>query len=447
VLIIAIQKILHAESIHHHWRLIRRTANPTRGSAVTRLTVPHPAGDTLYAMREGVESQVAAAIKTRYRVAWGAPILQDARLHSDFRFLANTVLADQVLQGSYIHPENMDTHTKLLLQEAQHIFHRLSKEEVVDFVLTTDFQSYWQHANEDIQSYKSRCHFRHYKAASFDRYPSAMHAVKLTLAASTSVPLARWGIGLMVLLEKVFGNIYIDKMWTICLLEADYNWLNKFVFAKQMMDEAFEGDIIPAEQFAKRGSQATERVLTSGLFCDIAQALHKTMAIESVDLANCYDAVAHPIASIALQRFKICKVMVVIMLYVLKTMTWYLKTVFGQSKISFGGMALDPSMGLGQGNGAPPPGFLAVCTLMINVYCNLGHRVTFILAWAQDAFTLVVVLYVDDSDLFHLAIGMPLDEEFLQLVQTATNDWAGLVRATGGSLKPQKCFWYMLGWV
>jgi hypothetical protein len=39
-------------------------------------------------------------------------------------------------------------------------------------------------------------------------------------------------------------------------------------------------------------------------------SLHKTAAIESVDLANCYDAVAHPIASIALQSFKVCKVMV-----------------------------------------------------------------------------------------------------------------------------------------
>jgi hypothetical protein len=159
-----------------------------------------------------------------------------------------------------------------------------------------------------------------------------MHAAKLTLATSTGVPLARWGNRLTVLLEKVFGNIYIDKMRAICLLEADYNWLNKFVFAKQMMDMAFEGDIIPAEQFAKRGLQATEGVLTSGLFCDIAQALHQTTAIESVDLANCYDAVAHRIASIALQSFKVCKVMVAMMLYVLQTMTWYLKTAFGQSK-------------------------------------------------------------------------------------------------------------------
>jgi hypothetical protein len=69
-------------------------------------------------------------------------------------------------------------------------------------------------------------------------------------------------------------------MQAIYLLEADYNWLNKFVFAKQIMDKDFQGDIIPVEQFAKRGSQATEGVLTSGLLCDIVWALYKTAAVE-----------------------------------------------------------------------------------------------------------------------------------------------------------------------
>ncbi len=146
-------------------------------------------------------------------------------------------------------------------------------------------------------------------------------------------------------------------------------------------------------------------MLTSGLFCN-------TAAIETVDLANCYDAVAHPIASIALQSVKVHNVMVAMMLYVLETMTWYLKTAFGQSKISFGGTSLDPSMGLGQGNGAAPLSFLAVCTLMINVYPNLGQGVTFIRAWAQDAFTLAAVLFIDDSDLFHMAIKMPSTRNF-----------------------------------
>jgi hypothetical protein len=93
-LVIAIQKILCAESIRCRWQSIQQAANPTRGGTVTWLTVPHPAGDTLYATREGVESQGAAAIEMWYKVARGAPILQDAWLHGNFGFLANTVLAD-----------------------------------------------------------------------------------------------------------------------------------------------------------------------------------------------------------------------------------------------------------------------------------------------------------------------------------------------------------------
>jgi hypothetical protein len=35
----------------------------------------------------------------------------------------------------------------------------------------------------------------------------------------------------MVLLEKQFGSIYLEKMRAICLLEAGFNWLNKLIFA------------------------------------------------------------------------------------------------------------------------------------------------------------------------------------------------------------------------
>ncbi len=78
----------------------------------------------------------------------------------------------------------------------------------------------------------------------------------------------------------------------------------------------------------------------------------------------------------------------------------------------FGGTVMTPPWAWARENGAAPPGFLAVCTLMINVYRNLGHGVMFIEAWAWDAFTLSVVLYMGCSDLFHIPIGMPLDEDF-----------------------------------
>ncbi len=274
---------------------------------------------------------------------------------------------------------------------------------MVDFVTTTDFQHFWLHADKEIQLSESGIHFGHYKAAARDRFLSALQAAKLTLAATTGILLARWGNGLTVLLEKVFGNICIDKMQAICLLEADYNWLNKYVFAKRMMDRAFQEDIVPVEQFAKRGSQAAHGVVASSLFCDIARALHQTAAIECVDFANCYNAVAHPIASIVLQSFKVRKVMVAMMLSVLQTMKWYLKTAFGQSATAFCGTLDDPLMGFGQGNGASLQGFLAVSTLLIEVYWRQGHGAQFTLGLAWDAFTIAAVIYVDDSDLLHRA--------------------------------------------
>jgi hypothetical protein len=41
------------------------------------------------------------------------------------------------------------------------------------------------------------------------------------------IPLACWGIGLTVLLEKIVGNNFIHKLRAICLLEADSIGLTK----------------------------------------------------------------------------------------------------------------------------------------------------------------------------------------------------------------------------
>ncbi len=63
--------------------------------------------------------------------------------------------------------------------------------------------------------------------------------------------LARWGKGLTVLLEKILGNVFVHKLRAICLLEADFNWWNKLIFAKQMMKQAVQEGSIPQECFAK----------------------------------------------------------------------------------------------------------------------------------------------------------------------------------------------------
>jgi hypothetical protein len=216
----------------------------------------------------------------------------------------------------------MDWHTCLLCEEAHRIFSLKSTEEISNYVNSDDFQYFWLHCDKSIQSSYSQVHFGHYKAIAHDRYLSALEAAKLSLAAITGIPMDRWGSALMVLLEKQFGSIYLEKMRAICLLEAGFNWLNKLIFANRMMDQAYDNGMVPAEQFARRGTQASNGVLCKVLFCDMIRALHKMAGIASVDLGNCYDAVSHPIASIALQAFQVPLAMVVLSLSVLQTMTF-----------------------------------------------------------------------------------------------------------------------------
>jgi hypothetical protein len=84
----------------------------------------------------------------------------------------------------------------------------------------------------------------------------------------------------MIILEKLPGSTNISSFRAICLFEADLNYLNKYVFAKQMMNNALASGIVPAEQFAKQGSQANQGVIASGLFCDIVRTLNKSSSAE-----------------------------------------------------------------------------------------------------------------------------------------------------------------------
>lgn len=171
-------------------------------------------------------------------------------------------------------------------------------------------------------------------------------------------------------------------------MEADFNWLNKLVFAKRMMDQAFNAGNVPLEKFARRGTQAAHGVLCKVLFCDYVWALHIVAGIPSMDLGNCYDAVSHLIASIVLQAFKVPLLAVVLALSVLQTMTFYLFTRYGVSRNGYSGSADDPTFGLRQGNGMAPSGLTAVRSLMDESYKCLGHASTFAGAWSGVLFIL-----------------------------------------------------------
>jgi hypothetical protein len=192
----------------------------------------------------------------------------------------------------------------------------------------------------------SGLHFGHYIAASFCPDLSLLHAAKLSICARNGVPLARWGKGLTVLLEKILGNVFVHKLQAICLLEADFNRWNKLIFAKRMMQQAVKEGSIPQECFAKKHSHCNYAMLTKQFFCDSSHVLHYPVRMGECDLGDCYDQAAHIPTSIALQAWGIPQLVIRVLLSSIQTMQYVLKTGFGKSADSFGGTTKSPNSGL-----------------------------------------------------------------------------------------------------
>ncbi len=152
-----------------------------------------------------------------------------------------------------------------------------------------------------------------------------------------------------------------------------------------MMQQAIQEGSIPQECFAKKHSHCDHAVLTKQFLCDSSRCLHHPAGLGECNFGDCYNWAAHPPTSIALQSWGISKSAIRVLLAMMQTMQYVLKTGFGESADSYGGTVLSPLTGLGQGSGASLPAFMNLSLLIVNAYRQ--H--------------LCAVMYVDDTNLLH----------------------------------------------
>ncbi len=162
-------------------------------------------------------------------------------------------------------------------------------------------------------------------------------------------------------------------MHAICLLKADFNWLNKIIYARRMMNSTLDKNLIPLECFAKKGSNCVNVVMTKIMYCDKSRTHHHPTIVLGNDFADCYDRVALPVGSVALQSFGIPIEAVWVLLLAMQTMRYFIRTGFGELTQSYGGSMEDKMQGFGQRNAAAGPGFLAINVQIVNAYLQDGH--------------------------------------------------------------------------
>ena len=212
------------------------------------------------------------------------------------------------------------------------------------------------------------------------------------------------------LLEKKFGSIYADKLWAICLFEADFKSWCKLFIAKRIMGTAAAQNAIPLKIFSRPGhNNLVEAPMSRILSNDIHRTLHIPFMTDGVDLRNgfdtCHDAEHRPPSL--------------------------------SSPVSHDTTDASLSAADEKGVTAPLPRYVVV--LMINSYKRQMYGVRVTSCWLGAVFMLASLMYVDNTDLLLQVQDLEqLDAEFFAQIQRAVAAWGNIVQVTEGYLKQEK---------
>ena len=247
------------------------------------------------------------------------------------------------------------------------------------------------------------------------------------------------------MLQKLFGCSLITKLRSILLMEADFNSANKQIYGIRMLGNARRFNLMPEEVYSERNRMADDGTLTKVIAYDIIRQSRRPAGIASVDADNCYDRIAHAIASLVFQAFGVPSSAAECMLTTIQEMKFFLRTGFGDSSDFASSQFEIKTQGLCQGNGASPAGWAVVSICLINAHKKKGHGGHFLCPITKLTSHIAGVIYVDDTDLIHFRMDRYEDtiDSFFGL-QEAIMSWGKLLLASGGALKPSKCFYHLI---
>ena len=434
-----IRNIRRNEETRNSWRAINRSKGKSFSKGISQVEMEVDGEWKTVTERNQVEPAIMANNSKRFNLTLTTPLMSRHSVNK-FGYLAETADAHKLLNGQHTHDPNLDEFTNKFLS---FISRHSSGDRLSGEVTRDQFVYCWRSAREKTSSSISGRHFGHYKAASRSTHLSELHASFLHVASLSGICLQRWAKGLTVMIEKIDGNIRVDKLRALLLMEADFNSLNKLIFSSRMVKGMESTKRIPEELFGSRKLlSAIQVAVNRRLVTDTFRQKRRSGAIAGADAAQCYDRIIHSLSILLCRKEGVPMSSLMMMFGVIQCMTYYIRTTFGDSTTSYGGKQPVPFQGSCQGNGASPAIWLVISMYLVLIMKQEGHTTTITSPLSGIALVLIGFLFVDDTDLVVLADKDEPDTSVYSRLQGAINFWNGILRVTGGALKPAKCYWY-----
>jgi hypothetical protein len=451
---IAEEKGQEASSIYHQLirrekqresaRRIKYTLGKLRGGGITRVEVETQDG----AIREvttkvGIERECMLENKKKFRQTQSTPCMTEP-LRSELGKFGNTVAGQQILDGSYTPPANTNQYTREFfkqLQKPPQIF----APPLQATMTTKEFQSGWKRMKEKTSAGISGIHFGHMKTCAQDDFLSNFEASLAQVPYVTGQSPSSWQVGVNVMIQKKARVDLVNKLRTITLTEADFNFNNKFL-GKHTIAHAEKHNLLAKEQYGSRkGKNSIEHAIHKRLTFDIMRQTRINGAVCSNDAKSCYDRIIHSLACLAYRRLGVPKPPVECMFQSIQNMKHHIRTTFGDSSFSMDSTGtLIPFQGVLQGNGASPATWVILSTPLLNMLRSAGNGGYFISPISKKTSQIVGYSFVDDTDLLQYDARDPkmTVDETMDNMQSAIDRWEGGLKTTGGAIVPEKSFVY-----
>ena len=402
---------------------------------VTEVTLSH---------RPGVEAGCMAENSARYdqtRFPYPTPPMKPP-LYQDFTSSMAEDHMQELLHGEYAISSSLDHPTHSFLDHCR-IPDGLCPMNLT--VTQEDHNKFWKRMPENKGSEPHGLHNGHFKAATFSALLSLCDSVSRDIPLKTGMAPKNWLHLMNFAIEKKPGDFRVKAMRTIQMMVAESQANNKLC-GRSAMQYGEANGLVPDGQFGSRKKhQAIDLALAKALLWD--QLAMRRLAAGWIlnDAKSCFDRVVHWVAQVALQRYGIPYAAVKSMFTTLQKATHRVRTGFGDSTTSFSPPTEVPFQGCGQGNGAGPTIWVAISSILISMMASEGYGFQEVTALSAELLSAVCFCFIDDSDLVESSPAADASGESLTpRIQSAMDLWAGGVKATGGAIRPDKSFWWLI---
>jgi hypothetical protein len=391
--------------------------------------------------RQSIEQACMGEGTRRFSQTSSTPLM-----HKDFidrvGYHAELGGADEILEGTFLPPENMDKYAVQFL--AQLKMQPVVQDQMLSKAITTEsYKESWKIMKSTTSSSHFGPSFVDYIAGSRNDSIAEFDATMANIPYASGHTPEAWTKMVDVLIPKKSHSSLVEKLRIIVLFHALFNINNKRI-GRAMIANAERLHQIPWEVYGGRKRHraiecATNKVLTM----DIARLEHRSMAICSNDAKSCYDRILHAVATICMRRVGVPKETCKMMFGTLAQVEHYVRTNFGDSTTSYACFEI-PFQGVYQGNGAGPGIWMLVSIPIINMLKTAGFGFKVQNVMSNETFSFVCYAFVDDTDLVHSSTDDLGLEALIHEMQEVVDTWEGGLRASGGALVPDKSYWYLI---